>query len=342
MKAKEVTIYDIARELNLSTATVSRALKNNGIVNKRTKKKILDTAAAMGYRTNHFARNLRTQKTNTIGVIIPRLNSYFMSSVIAGIESVTNEKGYNLIISQSSESAEQEASNALNLFNHRVDGLLVSLAYDTTSLDHFKAYQEKRVPVIFFDRVDETFGATSILIDNQQAGYEATQHLIEQGCKRIMHITAPSDKNVYRDRLRGYRKALTDYELPSDHELILTNNLSFEAGIAAAQYIHNMKQPPDGVFVSNDNCAAGCMVALKQAGWRIPEDIAFVGFNNDPVSRVVEPNLSTIHYPGHTMGTIAANHLIARLNGQDALNNTNKVVLRFELMIRASSVKMNN
>lgn len=339
MKPKEVTIYDIARELNLSIATVSRALKNDSVVSKKTKKKIVDAAAEMGYRTNHFARNLRQQKTNTIGVIVPRLNSYFMSSVIAGIESVCNENGYNIIISQSSESQVQEASIAQNLFNHRVDGLLVSLAYDTTDYTHFQPYQNKEVPIVFFDRTDDSLDSSSVLIDNEMAGFTATEHLIQQGCKRIVHVTAHSFRNVYQDRVKGYKKALAKNNLPFNDQMIITNNLSQEAGIKVAEIIQSMHPKPDGVFFANDNCAVGCMVALKKAGWRIPDDIAVVGFNNDPVATVVEPNLTTIHYPGLTMGRMAANHLIGTLNGNTTLNNTNKMLLRFELIVRDSSSK---
>lgn len=339
MKPKEVTIYDIARELNLSIATVSRALKNDSVVSKKTKKKILDAAAQMGYRTNHFARNLRLQKTHTLGVIVPRLNSYFMSTVIAGIESVSNEKGYNIIIGQSSESKEQEADIAQNFFNHRVDGLLVSLAYDTTDYDHFLPYQNKSVPIIFFDRTDDNINASSILIDNELAGFTATEHLIQQGCKRIVHVTAHSVRNVYQDRLRGYKNALEKHHLSFSDQMVIQNNLSQEAGIKVAEMIQSMHPKPDGVFFANDNCAVGCMVALKKAGWRIPEDIAIVGFNNDPVATVVEPNLTTIHYPGLTMGRMAANHLISQLDGTAAYSHSNKLLLRFELIIRESSTR---
>src|SRR6201996_9702070 len=163
---KEVTIYDLARKLNISIATVSRALKDDLVVSKKTKKKIADLAQEMGYRSNHFARNLRTSRTNTIGVIIPRINSYFMSAVIAGIENVATSEGYNLIISQSSESADKETANAATLFNNRVDGLLVSLAYDTDSLAHFEPFVKKKIPVIFFDRTAELPNSTCILINN--------------------------------------------------------------------------------------------------------------------------------------------------------------------------------
>src|SRR5687768_10082798 len=188
-KEKEVTIYDIARKLKISATTVSRGLHDHPAISKKTKKRIFELADEIGYRTNHFARNLRNQKTNTIGVIVPRLNSNFMSSIIAGIELVANIHGYSLLISQSSEAAQKEAASAKTMFNSRVDGLLVSLASDTDNLAHFDSFFKKNIPVIFFDRVMEHEHSTSILVDNRQAGYNATKHLVDQGCKRIVHIT---------------------------------------------------------------------------------------------------------------------------------------------------------
>jgi LacI family transcriptional regulator len=338
-KSKEVTIYDLARKLNVSIATVSRALKDDPVVSKKTKKKIFELAEEMGYRYNHFARNLREQRTYTIGVIVPRLNSYFMSTVIAGIESVANTEGYNLIISQSSESAEKEIANARTLFNNRVDGLLVSLAYDTNDIAHFDQFVRKNIPVIFFDRVADHPDYTNVMIDNRKGAYETTQHLIAQGCRRIVHITATSKRNVYIDRATGYKQALADNQLPFDESLVLINNLSQEAGAAAAATILKMDPLPDAVFAANDNCAVGCMVALKKAGIRIPHDIAFAGFNNDPVSTVIEPNLTTINYPGYIMGETAAASLINHLNGTSSIAATNTIVLRSELIIRPSSLK---
>ena len=336
---KEITIYDLARKLDLSIATISRALKDDPVVSKKTKKRISDLAQELGYRSNHFARNLRTQRTMTIGVIIPRINSYFMSAVIAGMENIATHEGYNLIISQSSESAEKEKANAITLFNNRVDGLLVSLAYDTGSLAHFEPFFKKRIPLIFFDRVAEHKDCTCILIDNKKAAYEATTHLISLGRRRIVHITAPSKRNVYKDRLLGYKEALADNHIPYDDSLVLIGNLSQEAGAEAAAIIRAMSPLPDAVFVANDNCAVGCMVAIRQMGVRIPKDIAFTGFNNDPVSTVVEPNLTTIHYPGYEMGQLAARSLIDHLNGTANIHSTNTIFLRSELIIRDSSVE---
>jgi len=337
-KDKETTIYDIARLLNISSATVSRALKDDPVVSKKTKKKIFTLAEEMGYRSNHFARNLRSQKTNMIGVIIPRVNSVFMSSVIAGIEKVVNEAGYTLIISQSSESLQKEIANVNTMFNNRVDGLLASVAYDTEDATHYGLFLKKKIPVIFFDRVPGNQGCT-IVIDNYKAAYEATKHLLLQGSRRIVHITASSKSNVYADRLAGYRQALSDHQVPFREELVLTNNLSQEAGTDAANAILQMAVLPDGVFVSNDSCAVGCLLRLKQAGIKIPEDIAIVGFNNDAVSTVVEPNLTTVNYPGYEMGAVAARNLVNHLAGLHTIETTNTIILRSELIIRASSIR---
>jgi LacI family transcriptional regulator len=180
--SREVTIYDVAKALNISPSTVSRALKDHPHIRKETKKKIKIVASEMGYQRNKFASNLRQKKTNTIGVVVPRLNSYFMASALAGIEKVTSENSYGLIITQSQESWRKEIFCVSTLFNSRVDGLLVSLACDTKNLDHFNILSKKNIPVVFFDRVADCHGCTSIIIDNYKAGYEATSHLIEQGC----------------------------------------------------------------------------------------------------------------------------------------------------------------
>jgi LacI family transcriptional regulator len=180
---------------------------------------------------------------------------------------------------------------------------------------------------------------TSILIDNQKAAYEVTRHLLGQGCRHIVHITAPLQQNVYVERLNGYKQALTEFKIKFREEDIIIGNLSLEAGGEAAEKILKMKTKPDGVFVANDNCAVGCMLAIKKAGFDIPGDIAFAGFNNDPVSQVIEPNLTTINYPGFEMGEVAARHLISFLNGDTHSHRTNTIILRSELVIRASSVK---
>lgn len=336
---KEITIYDIAQHLDLSSATVSRGLKDHPAINKNTRKKIQEAAKELGYRHNNFASNLRKQKTNTIGVIVHELNSNFITSVLAGIEKVTTEAGYDLIIAHSSESYEKEAANALNLFHKRVDGLIASLAFDTKGLQHYHSFDEKGIPVIFFDRVEEKSESTKVIIDNYKCGYQATQHLIEQGCKRIVLVTANLMRNVYAQRHKGYTDALYDNGIAFNKDYVLIKDLSEQCGVEAAKQILKMKPLPDGAFITNDFSAAVCMQTLKEYGIRIPEDIAIVGFNNDVIGKIVEPQLTTVHYPGIDMGEIAARNLINHLKGVSNIKHTQTIVVRSELIVRKSSLK---
>lgn len=336
---KDITIYDIAQKLELSSATVSRALQDHPAINKNTRKKIQEAAKELGYRHNTFASSLRKQKTNTIGLIVHELNSNFITSVLAGIEKVTTEAGYDLIIAHSSESFKKEAANADNFFHKRVDGLIASLAFDTSGLDHYKQFEEKGIPVIFFDRVEENAESTKVIIDNYKCGYQATQHLIQQGCKRIVLVTASLKRNVYSQRHKGYSDALYDAGIPYHKEYVLIKDLSEQCGVEAALQILKMKPRPDGAFITNDFSAAVCMQTLKEHGVRIPEDIAVVGFNNDAIGKIIEPQLTTIDYPGLDVGEIAARNLINHLKGLSNIKHTNTIVVRSNLIIRKSSLK---
>ena len=335
---KDVTIYDIAKALDISPATVSRGLKDHPGIRKDTKKRIQEAARQMGYQHNMFARNLRAKKTNTIGVIIPRLNSYFMSTVIAGMEKVANDRGYILIISQSQESVKKEIASVNTMFNSRVDGILVSLAFDTENIEHFDAMLKKEIPIIFFDRVAEHTKCTSVIIDNTKAGYDATNHLLEQGCKKIVYIGGNLSRNVYAERLKGYKQALAEKGIDYEPSLTIINNLSEQAASEAAKQIMKMDPLPDGIFAANDTTGVACIRELKLAGIQVPEQIAVVGFNNDPISWVIEPNLTTIHYPGPEMGEIAATTLINSINNLPSAN-LNTLVLRHNLIIRQSSLR---
>ncbi len=336
---KEITIYDLAKELNLSAATISRALKNHHAINKNTKKRIIEKAEELGYRHNNFASNLRKQKTHTIGIIVHELNSNFITSVLAGIEKVTTAAKYDIIIAHSSESYEKETANALNLFHKRVDGVIASLSFDTKNLDHFQVFASRGIPVIFFDRVEENSESTKVIIDNYKSGYQATQHLIEQGCKKIVMVTANLNRNVYAQRFKGYKDALFDNKIAFDETLLLIKDLSERCGVEAAMQILKMNPLPDGAFITNDFSAAVCMQTLKDNGVSIPKDIAVVGFNNDAISKIVEPQLTTINYPGIDIGEIAATNLINHLKGTSNIAQTNTIVVRSDLIIRKSSLK---
>ncbi|MCF0057583.1 LacI family DNA-binding transcriptional regulator [Dyadobacter sp. CY356] len=336
---REITIYDIARILEISPATVSRALNNHPAINIKTKLLISEKAHELGYRSNTFASNLRRRSTHTLGVIVPRLNSHFMSAVLAGMEEEANESGYNLLISQSLESEKKEIANAKTMFNSRVDGLLVSVAYDTDSFEHFETFINRGIPILFFDRIIDHPKCSNVVIDNEFAGFEATSHLINQGCTKIMHVTGNLKRNVYSERLKGYQNSLSQNGLLFQDDFVMITDLSQEAGKLVAQKIDEMEVKPDGIFISNDICAVSCMQSLKEKGYIIPDDIAVVGFNNDPISEVIVPNLTTVYYPGKQMGEIAIRSLVNHLKRIQKIDVASKIVLQSKLIVRGSSLK---
>jgi LacI family transcriptional regulator len=338
--SKEITIYDIANSLKISPATVSRALNNHDAISSNTKALIHAKAEEMGYRSNKFASNLRKQKTNTIGVIVPRLNSTLMSTILAGMEKVANEAGYNLLITQSLESFKKEISNVKTMFNSRVDGLMVSVSYDTEGYEHFKSFIDKKIPLIFFDRTLDKSECLNIVIDNIKGGYDATKHLLEQGCKNIIHVTGNLKRNIYADRLKGYKQALEEFGVPFKEHNIFETDLTTEAGKKVVQAIKLSEEKIDGIFVTNDFCAVTCMGMLKKMGYSVPKDIAVVGFNNDPLTEIITPSLSTVYYPGKEMGEIAAKSMINHLNGLMDIGHTNYIVLKSELIVRDSSSRL--
>ncbi len=339
---KEITIYDLGKALNLSAATISRALNDHPSINRDTKKKVVEIAKQLGYRSNNIASNLRMQKNYTIGVILHRLNSNFTTSVLAGIEKVTTASNYDLVIGHSSEIAAKEVINVHNFFNNRIDGLIATLAFDTENLDHYEPFFNRNIPVVFFDRVDESSKGVKVTIDNFKAGYEATKHLIDQGCKRIVHITSNLNRNVYLQRYNGYLSALNENNIPFDESLLFINDLSKDSCTICAKHIANLIPLPDGIFTANDLSAAICIQVLKEHNIKIPNDIAVVGFNNDLISTIIEPQLTTINYPGINMGEVAATHLLNQLQGKKVDNNNYTIILKSELIIRNSSLKKLN
>lgn len=335
---KDVTIYDVAEALNISPSTVSRGLNDHPHIHKDTKKRIRAAAKEMGYQQNKFASSLRKRRTETIGVVVPRLNSYFMATVIAGAEKITNKHGYGLIISQSQESVKHEVSCVSTLFDSRVDGILISLAFDTRNLDHFSKLLNKNIPVVFFDRVADCQGCMSVIIDNFKAGYDATAHLIEQGCKRIIHLGGNLYRNVYSERLRGYKQALHDNGIDFNQKLVFISDLTGQSGRDIMKKVFRQNLKPDGVFASNDTSAVATMLEMQEAGIKIPGDVAVAGFNNEPISQVISPNLTTIDYPAREIGEIAATALIEKLNNSQSVSYST-IVLKHSLIIRESSLR---
>lgn len=339
--SKEVTIYDIAKTLNLSPSTVSRALKDHPHIKKETRKKVKAAAIDLGYQHNKFASLLRQRHTNTIGVVVPRLNSFFMAAALAGIEKITSENGYGLIIAQSQESWRKEISCVHTLFNSRVDGLIVSLAFETKNTDHFSLLFKKDIPVFFFDRVADCNGCIKIVIDNYMAAYEVTSHLISQGCKRIIYLGGNMLRNVYSERFKGYHQAIIDNKIAFDQNQVMISDMSHDAGVEAAHKILKMKPRPDGVFTANDTTAVAIIVELEKAGIKVPSDIAVAGFNNEPISKVVRPNLTTVDYPAREIGEIVASSLISKLKNSNS-TSLSSIVLKHSLIIRESSLKRNS
>lgn len=338
---REITIKDLAKELKLSTATVSRGLGDFSKIKPNTKKRIMDLAQERGYQINNFAKSLRQNKTFTIGVIVHELNSSFMVSVLSGIESILGGTEYDLLIAHSAEQGKKEIVNANNLFHKRVDGLIVSLAFDTPDLKHFGQFLNKNIPVVFFDRVEENAtGGVNVIIDNFKSGYQATKHLIDQGCIRIAHLTGNLSRNVYQRRFEGYKAALAKHNIPYDENLLFVSRLNREDSVAAAQRMIKMKGGmPDALFATGDFAATACIQTFKAAGLNIPEDIAVVGFNNDLISTVIEPNLTTINYSGFRMGETVANLLLDHFSGKADISFTDTIVMNAELITRASSLK---
>jgi len=336
---KRITIYDLAKKLGVSAGTVSRSLNDHPSISQKTKDRVISKANELGYKTNKFAVNLSKQKSNTIGVIVPKLNSIFMSTLLAGIEKIANEAGYNLIISQSLESMDKEKINAKTLYDSGVDALLVSLAYDTSNFDHFAPYIRNKIPLIFIDRVHNLPNCSTIIIDNRLAGLEATEHLIAQGCRNLLYIGGNLKRNVYSERLQGFKDALEKHQLESTMTNFLESALSPDDVDSVIRHIQNLENPIDGLFVASDNFAAHLIKALKKENYKIPEDIKIVGFNNDPISELITPTLTTINYPGYELGILAGQSVISHLNGGIDLQPTNAINLRHKLIVRESTFK---
>lgn len=343
MKFNQVTIKDIARELGISPSTVSRALKDHPDISVETKKAVNELADKLNYQPNIVALSLRQKKTNTIGVIIPELVHFFFSTVISGIEDVAHQAGYNVILAQSNEAYPREVAHVKALFNSRVDGMLISLARETTNFDHIESIISKGVPIVFYDRMYNSPTASKVIVDDYAGAKEAVNHLIDQGCKKIAHMVGAPTLMISKDRLRGYKDALTEHGIAVDEKLILAcDSGTFEEGKEVARKLLASKTPIDAIFTNNDPMAMGAMVAIKEKGLSIPEDIAVVGFSNWFFGELMEPSLTTIDQPGFEMGQEAARLLIRQIERKDKEQEELPVetkVLKTRLIIRNSSLK---
>lgn len=335
----DTTIHDIARKLNISASTVSRALNDNPIISEATRKKIRQTAEEMGYRPNTLAASFRTKRTNTIGVIVPLINRHFFSSVISGIEDVAYKSGFTVTISQSNDQFEKEAKIAQTLFTNRVDGIIISIAMETKQFDHLKLFPAKNIPLVFFDRVVEEIDAHKIVADDFGGAYLVTEHFIKQGAKQIAHIGGPLNLKIYENRQAGYVKALEDAGINLNRSMIINNTLRREEGIRAIQTLLKDNNKIDAVFCANDTTALSSIIYLKSIGIKVPDDILVMGFSNEPFSEVVTPSISTVQQPGFLMGQKAASLLIEQITNKSKNTEFQTIVMPTDLIIRESSVR---
>lgn len=339
---KDITIYDIAEKLNLATSTISRALKDHPSISDKTIKKVKKTAEEMGYVPNTLAAGLRGNKTNTIGVLIPTVTQPFLSSLISGIEITAQKSGYNVIIMQSHDSYDEEVSMAKSLYSSRVSGVISSLAMETRDTSHFQQFVSNNIPLVFVDRVPKDFNTFRVIIDNHAAGYKATKHLIEQGCSRIAHLTAGSEfGNLYSERKRGYLDALKDHNLPLIEELIVNlKTVTYEEGAKASNKLFDLEHRPDGIFASGDIIAVSAIQTAKKRGIKIPEELAIIGFNNDPISQIIDPNLSTITHPAAKMGKASAEIILKNIKSNKKDEVKEITFLNTEVLVRESSKRI--
>jgi LacI family transcriptional regulator len=341
MKKHQITIKDIARKLNISPSTVSRALKDHPDINPNTRDAVKKIAREYNYRPNKIALSLLQNQSKTIGVIIPEITHHFFSSVISGIEDVFYRENYNIIICQSQESYEREIKNVQTLLSSHIDGILMSISKETQDLDHIKNIQEVGLPLVFFDRIAEEIETDKVIVDDFGGGYQATEHLIHIGRKRIAHFYGPLNLLIGRNRFNGYKKALEDYNIPYDPELTVFCD-SYEQAIEETKKLLSIPEPPDGIFAVNDLTALGCMKAIKENGLSVPRDVSVVGFTNWLISQFADPPLTTIDQKGYLMGTEAAELLLNRINHEENKEAERPItkLLDCELIVRESSQKL--
>ncbi|MDT0645155.1 LacI family DNA-binding transcriptional regulator [Zunongwangia sp. F260] len=346
MSGKEkVTIYDISKKLNVSAATVSRALNQNPKISLKTRELVAKTAAEMNYKQNRLAQALKSGRTNNIGVIVPYINRSFFSSVIRGIEEELRPHGYHVIICQSHEEASNEVEQINTLLNTQIDGIFMSVSKTTQNSDHIKKVLEENTPLVFFDRKMEISGVSSVVIDDFKAGYMVTEHLIQQGCTRIAHLSGESNLEIYKYRHEGYCAALKEHGLKYVPEYVIKANSKIESGIEAVEQLWSLDIKPDAVFAAGDYVALGAIQELKNRKIRVPEDVCVAGFSNEPFTKYMELPITSIDQTPQLMGKIAAQVFLEQVQEDQTLTIEKKVVLPPELFVRDSSdrsVKINN
>ncbi len=312
---KETTLKQIAETLGISITTVSKALKNYSDVSEKTKKSVIDLAASLQYTPNSFAVNLRTKESRTIGLIIPEVVHHFFSNVINGIIAEAEKNGYLVIILQSNESLELEKKQVELLMNKRVDGIIMSLSNDSNDENHIKEILKREIPFVQFDKISKLIKSSKVIINDQNAAFDATAHLIKKGCKKIAHIRGPVNPQNAIDRFLGYKKALEHYRIAFDYNLVYTcKNVTFDEGKLFAEQIVKEHPDVDGIFVITDLVAVGVLAHFNENKIKIPEQVKVIGFSNWFMSQVITPKLSTVDQPSYEMGVESFNLLLEEMN----------------------------
>lgn len=335
--AHAVTIKDIAKILNVSVSTVSRALRDTYDVNKETKEKILSLASELNYKPNFNAIGLAQGNTHTIGIIIPFITNYYFSTVITGIQEIAYENHYNIVLYITNDSAERELSIIQDLTISGLDGLLVSVSSNSDSCNHFQELIDEGLPVVFFDRVANNIEASKVMQDDYNGAYEAVEHLIENGYTKIAHIAGPKGLNFTEKRLNGYLDALKKHNLPVREEWIIYSGFSQVWGEADTNQLLECSDRPDAIFAVNDRKAIGAMVALKNKGIKIGKEIGVIGFTDDPICTLISPSLTTIAEPAYDIGKTSCELLLKHINKK--YFQPQEIILPGKLMARDSTMR---
>jgi LacI family transcriptional regulator len=343
MKKERTTVHDIARSLNVTASTVSRALNDHPRISDATKRAVLTMAKKLCYQPHGIAAALRNGKSGIVGVIVPAMDRTFFASIIRGIEEMANSARYQVMICQTYEDHNKERAAVETLLSARVDGIIASLAKKTNDPDHFAKVKRKGIPLILFDRVHDQLDVSHVVINDFKAAYQAVEHLLQQGCRRIAHFTNIQKIAIYKERLRGYRAALKDYDIPFDEQLVIESNLQLDDGRESMQQLLELSEWPDAVFSSSDLGAMGALQVLKEQKIKVPHEVALVGFANEPFTMFCDPPLTSIDQHSKRMGNAASSIFLEEIRTSNRETFVpKKIVLMPELIIRQSSLKQIN
>jgi DNA-binding LacI/PurR family transcriptional regulator len=341
-KTYQNTILDIAEALKLSPATISRALNNHPYVKEKTRNDVVEMATKLGYRRNHMASGLRSNKTRTVGLIIPRVSMFFHAEVITTIQNDLHKHGYSLIICQSNDSVSMERELTETLYASRVDALIAACTLQTVDFSHFDKFVDHNTPVIFYDRVPvEKYKATLIKGDDFNGAYQVTSHLIAAGCKSIAHISGPLSSNLYQDREAGFLKAMEEHHLTVDPSLIFHQELTHENAVKAMQQLFHGDEGPDGLFADNDTSAIAAIEYAKGNGISVPGKLKIAGYSNDPRTAIITPSITSVEQFPNLVGKRIVETLVELLK-DDAEGQTYKtepLIIPVELIVRESTNK---